>query len=51
MTRVRFYLAGLAAFLLGVPLSEKVFAADAWDITTSALNLGFSIADSSSGES
>ncbi len=51
ITRVRLYVAGLVALLLGVPLTEKALAADAWDITGAALGLGFSIADASSGKS
>jgi hypothetical protein len=46
--RIRLYMAGLIAFLLGMPLTEKVFAG-AGDIWYSAWDLGWSIADSSDG--
>lgn len=48
--RSRTKIAALAALLLGLPLSERLFAQGfgiAWD----ALNLGFSVADASAGES
>ncbi len=51
VNRMRLFIAGMVAFLIGVPLTERVFAADGWDITWSALDLGFAIADASSGAS
>ena len=44
-SRVRLWIAGFVAFLLGFPLSEKVFAG-AGDVLASSLLLGRSIADS-----
>lgn len=46
--KIRVYMAGLIAFLLGMPLTTKVFA-DGGDIWSSAWDLGWSIADSSDG--
>ncbi len=43
--KTRFYVAGLFAFLLGMPLTEKAFA-QGEDIVTAALNLGLAIANS-----
>ena len=43
--RLRWYTAGLLAFLIGVPLTEKAFA-QAGDIVANAIGLGFAIADS-----
>lgn len=50
-SRCRMRMAALVAVILGVPLSERLFARDGWDIAWDATNLGFSIADSSGGES
>jgi hypothetical protein len=47
MTRIRMMLAGLAAFLIGVPLTEQAFAQSG--IFWSSLDLGLSIAESSDG--
>jgi hypothetical protein len=48
MTRIRLFLAGLAAFLVGVPLTERAFA-QVGGIFWSSLDLGLSIADASDG--
>jgi uncharacterized membrane protein YhhN len=48
LRKTRLYMAGLIAFLLGMPLTTKVFARSG-DIWTSAWDLGWSIADSSDG--
>ena len=45
LSRVKLWIAGAVAFLLGFPLSKKAMA-DAFDIFSSSLNLGLSIADS-----
>jgi len=60
--RLRLFAAGAVAFLLGIPLSEEVFAhghdastsgflGSAFDIGSAALDLGFSIADVADGSS
>jgi len=46
--RIRLWAAGLVAFLLGFPLSDKVLAS-AGDIIDSSLGLGLAIADSAGG--
>jgi hypothetical protein len=43
--RIRLWIAGMVAFLLGFPLSDKVLASG-WDIFESSVGLGFAIADS-----
>lgn len=43
--RIRLWTAGLIAFLVGVPLTERAMA-QTFDIFRSALSLGLSIADS-----
>ncbi|MBI5865323.1 MAG: hypothetical protein HZB38_12600 [Planctomycetes bacterium] len=48
MTRIRTILAGLAAFLIGVPLTAKAMG-QGFGIVSSSLNLGLAIADASSG--
>ena len=48
--RIRLYIAGLVALLIGMPLTEKAFAGVS-GIVTSAIDLGWSIFDLSSGES
>ena len=48
--RMRLFMAGLVALLVGVPLTEKAFAGVS-GIVTSAIDLALSIADVSSGES
>jgi hypothetical protein len=45
MRKTHLYLAGLFAFLLGMPLTEKAFA-QGTDIVTSAIDLGLAIANS-----
>lgn len=45
IVRVRLYLSGFAAFLLGIPLTEKAFS-QTGDIIISSLNLADAIADS-----
>ena len=47
MSRIRMMLAGLAAFLIGVPLTERAFAQ--YGIFEASLDLAFSIADASDG--
>jgi len=60
--RLRLYVAGMVAFLLGMPLSDKVFAlsdeairSSSWgggfDIAGAAISLGLSIADVAEGSS
>ncbi|MHC5110569.1 MAG: hypothetical protein ACYTHJ_11915 [Planctomycetota bacterium] len=44
--RIKVSMAGLVAFLVGFPLSEKAMAGGAWDIATASLDLGLAIADS-----
>lgn len=46
--RMRLLAAGLVAFLVGFPLSEKALAG-ATDIFGSSLDLGLAIADSANG--
>ena len=48
--RLRFYMAGLVAFLVGMPLTEKAFGY-VNDIAGSAIDLGLSIASLSDGDS
>lgn len=43
--RVKLWIAGAIAFLMGFPLSNKVLASG-WDVFESSLGLGLSIADS-----
>ena len=43
--RMRLYTAGLVAFLLGFPLTEKAFG-QAGDIIDAGIDLGLAIADS-----
>jgi hypothetical protein len=45
MRKTRFYLAGLFAFLLGMPLTEKAFG-QTGDIISSAISLAGAIANS-----
>ena len=45
LNRIKLWIAGAVAFLLGFPLSEKAFASG-WDIFESSVALGLSIADS-----
>lgn len=47
-SRCRLWTAGLVAFLLGVPLTQKAFG---FGIAWAAVDLGWSIADGSSGDS
>jgi len=46
--RIRFWVAGLVAFLLGFPFAEQASAqsTNVTDIIDSSLNLGLAIADS-----
>ncbi len=46
--RVRLWAAGLVAFLVGFPLSEKALAGVS-DVFGSSLDLGLAIADSAGG--
>ena len=46
--RIRLWIAGLVAFLLGFPLSQKALAG-ALDILDSSIGLGLAIADSAEG--
>ncbi len=50
MTRMRLWLAGVVAFLIGVPLTEKAFG-QTGGIVTSGIDLGLAIANASAGES
>ena len=45
ITRIRLWAAGLVAFLLGFPMTEKVIAGTS-DIFESSIGLGLAIADS-----
>jgi len=47
-SKLRFYAAAFAAFLIGVPLTEKALA-DSGDIAGAALNLALAIANSATG--
>ena len=47
-SRIRLWIAGLVAFLLGFPLSDKVLAGG-FDIFDSSVGLGLAIADSAGG--
>jgi hypothetical protein len=44
-SRRNLWIAGLAAFLLGVPLAERAAAQDTEDIITASLDLIFAIID------
>ncbi len=48
MEKFRTYLAGLAAFLIGVPLTEKAFG-QVGGVIFSSIDLAASIAESSDG--
>ncbi len=48
MTRTRLYAAGLLAFLLGVPLTQRAFA-QGWDVFWSSFELADAIANASGG--
>ena len=48
LTRIRLWIAGLVAFMLGFPLSEKAMAG-AIDVVDASLGLGLAIADSAAG--
>jgi hypothetical protein len=41
---MRLLIAGLVAFLLGIPFTDEA-QAGVWDVVSSSLDLGFSIAD------
>jgi hypothetical protein len=45
MRKSRLYLAGLVAFLIGIPLTEQAFAQGA-DVITSSIQLAAAIANS-----
>ena len=47
-SRVRLWIAGLVAFLLGFPLSKKALAGS-FDYFDSSVDLGLAIADSARG--
>lgn len=47
MTRIRMMFAGVAAFLIGVPLTERAFGQSG--IVWSSIDLALSIAESSDG--
>jgi hypothetical protein len=47
-SRIRLYAAGLLAFLIGMPLTERAFA-QVGDIVNGAIGLGLGIADSAGG--
>ncbi len=44
-SKMKLWVAGLAALLLGMPLAEEAAASSGWDITWSAFGLAASIAD------
>ncbi len=44
--KLRWYTAGLLAFLVGVPLTEQAMGQGTGDIVTAAINLGLAIAGS-----
>jgi hypothetical protein len=46
--KLRLFAAGLAAFLIGVPLTERAFG-QVFDIIDASVNLGLAIADSAGG--
>ena len=46
-SKLRLYVAGLVAFLLGMPLTEKAFGAG--DIVWASVDLAWAIADTSDG--
>ncbi|MFN0137220.1 MAG: hypothetical protein ACKVS9_14015 [Phycisphaerae bacterium] len=46
--RIRLWLAGLAAWMVGVPLTQKAYG-QAGDIIDASIGLGLSIADSAGG--
>ena len=45
LKRLRWYTAGLVAFVMGVPLAEQAEAADGGGIVWAAIDLALSIAD------
>ena len=47
--RIKLWMAGVVAFALGFPLSEKAMASNGWDVVTSSFDLGFAIADIAGG--
>lgn len=48
--RTRMWVLGLVAFMMGIPLTERVLAG--WgDVAWSSINFGLSIADASAGDS
>ena len=49
LRRVRLWAAGLVAFLMGIPFTERVLGGGAWDVFDSSLDLGLAIADSAGG--
>ena len=46
MSRARYYIAGMIAFLVGVPLTEEAFAASGSSLIGAAIDLGLAIAGS-----
>ncbi len=48
ITRVRLFVAGIVAFMMGIPFTERVFAGGS-DVVGSAIDLGLAIADSAQG--
>ena len=49
LRRVRLWAAGLVAFLMGIPFTERVLGGGSWDVFDSSLDLGLAIADSAGG--
>lgn len=43
ISKLRYYAAGLVAFLIGMPLTEKAFAQTAGDIVAASLSLADAI--------
>lgn len=48
-SRLGLYAAGVLAFLLGVPLTQRAFAQEGFDIFFASLDLAGAIADASGG--
>lgn len=55
MSQTRLFMAGLVAFLVGMPLTEKALAYSSFgstvDIITASANLALSLASASGGDS
>jgi hypothetical protein len=49
MSRIRLYLVGLIAFLVGFPLTTRAFGQSVEDIVWDSVGLGFSTSNESDG--